>query len=266
MNRDFKRLYPVTHTDELAERLGISIYSAKSRATYFGLHKCAELKYYRAHEKRIVENRIDLEKFKKLFPTTHNRVLAEKFGISKSACQRLARSHGLKRDPEWIKNNCHRFKPGRTYGHQWRKGESVSPATEFKKGHKPENTLYNGAIRERFIHGKSMGLFIRIAKGRWVQYSRWLWKQHKGRIPRGFVVAIKDPAKKITIRNLKLISMKDNMLRNSGGINLPDSQVAAYIAGKNNIHLVPEILKHPELIELKRNSLKLKRLIDDKSN
>lgn len=66
----------------------------------------------------------------------------------------------------------------------------------------------------------------------------------------------------IAIENLELVSNKDLMRRNSGSINLTDAYVASCLAGRGEMkHLKNEFAQLPELIELKRNSLKLKKVL-----
>ncbi|GAB3177545.1 hypothetical protein [Telluribacter humicola] len=53
----------------------------------------------------------------------------------------------------------------------------------------------------------------------------------------------------------------DTIIQNSGSLNYSDGYVAYALATKRNPELIPEMLKHPELIELKREQLKLNRLL-----
>jgi hypothetical protein len=58
--------------------------------------------------------------------------------------------------------------------------------------------------------------------------------------------------------------MGENMLRNSGTMNLPDGMISVYLAPRDR-ELRKEILKQPELIELKRQQILLQREIKSKS-
>lgn len=90
-------------------------------------------------------------------------------------------------------------------------------ATRFKKGHIPHNTKGgNGTIS---IRQDSSGRFykhIRVEKGVWELYHRFLWEQERGAIPNDMIVAFKDQdSLNVTIENLELISKEENMYRNS---------------------------------------------------
>ena len=98
-------------------------------------------------------------------------------------------------------------------GHKaWNKNKRVvhsgSKETQFKPGHVPKNTLYNGYISKRF-HKKDNKtyLFIRIAPKKWMPYHRYVWEQHCGPIPSGYIIRFKDGNNEnCTIENLCLIS------------------------------------------------------------
>lgn len=88
--------------------------------------------------------------------------------------------------------------------------------TQFKKGNLPVNTKYNGCITIRYDKNKKPYYHIRIRKAKWEYLHRYLWQQNRGPIPDVKVVAFKDGNQmNCKISNLKLISMRRNMLRNS---------------------------------------------------
>jgi hypothetical protein len=79
-------------------------------------------------------------------------------------------------------------------------------ATRFKKGNIPHNTKgANGVIS---IRQDSSGRFykhIRVEKGVWELYHRFLWEKHNGSIPKDMIVAFKDQdSLNVTLDNLHL--------------------------------------------------------------
>lgn len=92
-------------------------------------------------------------------------------------------------------------------------------ATRFKPNHIPfsTNKIGNGAVvwRKERAHGKSYQ-YIRIEKSVWVLYHRHLWQARHGPIPKDqIVIFIDGDTKNVNINNLKLISRRENMYRNS---------------------------------------------------
>lgn len=90
--------------------------------------------------------------------------------------------------------------------------------TNFKKGHIPHNSnpQGDGAIVSRKDSSGKSYKFIRVKKGVWELYHRYLWRQKKGEIPDNYLVVFKDGnTENVTIENLELISMIANMYRNS---------------------------------------------------
>ena len=133
----------------------------------------------------------------------------------------------------------------------------------FRPGSKPANTLGDGVVSLRTDHDLGIQYqWIRTSKRVWVPLHRYIWELVNGPIPKKMIVTFKDgDSVNCLIENLTLISMKDNRIRNSGSTTLTDNYVANTIAGKNGQHLKEDILKNPELIDLKRAELNLRREI-----
>lgn len=90
--------------------------------------------------------------------------------------------------------------------------------TRFKKGHVPHNTNKqgDGAITKRRDSNGKYYKYIRIKKGVWELYHRYLWEQVNGKIPDGHIVVFKDgDSDNTNIDNLELITLTENMFRNS---------------------------------------------------
>jgi hypothetical protein len=110
--------------------------------------------------------------------------------------------------------------------------------TMFKKGGKPVNTMYDGAIT---VRGKSTGekyKYIRISDGKWILLHRFVYEDYWGPIPPGYVVRFRNGnSMDIEIDNLILMPRTKNMLMNT-------------------IHRFPK-----ELIKLIKKNCKLKKQI-----
>ncbi len=160
------------------------------------------------------------------------------------------------------------------------KGIRMSPRTEFKKGHVPWNTKFDGCITIRDKNRKPYK-YIRVSSGKWVLYHRWLWEQHNGPIPQGFMVGFKNGnTLDVRIENLMLISRAENVQRNrnnekasktlkkvwaEGRFNLSDRYIANAIAPRDP-ELRARVLQNKDLLEIKRLQIKLKQTIREVSH
>lgn len=111
-----------------------------------------------------------------------------------------------------------RFKPGHITWNKGKKGWKAggrSAETRFRKGSVPPNRQEVGALRIT-TDGQ---LDIKAAPGlnQWVRLARYVWQTERGPIPRGHVVRVivDDPYDCADVRNLQLISMRDNMALNT---------------------------------------------------
>jgi hypothetical protein len=167
------------------------------------------------------------------------------------------------------------FQPGSAPSNKGRKqgdfmtAEAIArtASTRFKKGNVPHNTRSDFEISIRKDKSGIPYQYIRVSMGKWELLQRHVWEHHHGKIPAKHVISFRDKnSLNCNIDNLELLSMADNALRNSGTINLTDTTVAHYLATRSrkvDVELKEEYLKHPDLIELKRNQLLLKRAIKE---
>lgn len=132
-------------------------------------------------------------------------------------------------------------------------------ATRFRKGQKSPCEEYDGALSFRMDKTGRPYVYIRLAKSKWVLFQVYVWECTHGPVPKGYCVSFKN-GESMDCRpgNLELITRKENMLRNSASKNLSDGYIANCLAWRNK-PLAQELLKQPQLIELKRESLLLKR-------
>lgn len=197
------------------------------------------------------------------------------------------RQLGLVIPAETIEQNkqVSRLKPGNTpinKGKKW--AEYLSPEaqerilkTGYQKGHLPHNCkgVNDGDIRirkdSRNDAGSNNYKWIRISLGKWKMLHVVVWESVHGPVPEGYIVVFKDKdTMNCSIDNLELITRAENMIRNSASMNLVDGYVVKMIIPKkeriDNPGFVEAIMQRPDLIELKRMQMQLKRTIKKTKN
>lgn len=145
-------------------------------------------------------------------------------------------------------------------------------ASQFKKGHKPHNTLADGAISIRGYGGRDANFkiyYIRLSEGNWYPLHHYIYENVFGPIPLRMVVGFKDGnTLNCLLDNLYLLEMTENMKRNSSSVNLKDGFVAQTIVGSRNVKknrtLYQAIKENKPLLEVKRAQLLLNREIKKK--
>ena len=195
--------------------------------------------------------------------------------INKSHCWLNHRMKvlGLVVPPEIIERNrqAGRRKPGDV---SFNKGKKQSEYMSAEQIERTKGTRFQPGQTSARWHGfkngdisvrtdKRTGLsyqWVRVAKGKWTHYHCWVWEQANGKIPEGHVITFKDGNQmNAVLENLEMISMQDNMRRNSGVVNLPDNYIAYLITGKFYKNIKEDVKQIPELLDLKRASVIIKR-------
>ncbi len=102
----------------------------------------------------------------------------------------------------------------------WMKPEDLEKVKKhwYKKGHVPHNVHPDGdgALSMRRDPSGRYYQYIRTSLSVWELHHRVMWEKEHGPIPEGYVVAFKDDdTSNVTLENLELISMIENMYRNS---------------------------------------------------
>ena len=95
--------------------------------------------------------------------------------------------------------------------------EKVKPSM-FKKGHRPHNWKPDGTIVERKDTDQNgrVYLYYKVADSKWILYHNKIWIDHNGPIPKGSIIRFIDGnTRNCDISNLEIVSMKDNMARNT---------------------------------------------------
>lgn len=169
-----------------------------------------------------------IARLRQLYPSRPTKDVAKLVGHSVSSCFKMAKLHGLKKDPAYLgatlrrlgnklkeSGKASRFSKGHTPANKglrrpgWHVGRMRE--TQFKKGQKGHNWLPIGT--EVF---KTDGYLYRKMTDTgypprdWKQVHRLLWEQHYGPIPPGYHVRfIDDDRRHVTISNLCLVSGAD---------------------------------------------------------
>ena len=124
-----------------------------------------------------------------------------------------------------------RFEKGHvpaTKGLKWdefmsKKGQANSRKTTFKKGHVPANARPLGSERMD-LNGY---LMIKVAEpNKFVLKHKWLWEQHFGVIPSGYILTFLDGNPlNCELSNLKLISKSQNLILNRKKLRFKNSEL-----------------------------------------
>lgn len=173
--------------------------------------------------------------------------IAAEIGKQVEGVRKKARDLRLTRTKEQIREIC-----DRTAGH-----------TRFKKGHVPGNTLYNGAITVRTDSNGNTYKYIRISKGNWAMLHVHNWEKTNGPVPEGKILRSKNGNQiDCDAANWEPIDRATHLELNNGRNTLEDRYIVGLLTHRNE-ELKPLIAAQPELIELKRNQIKLRRAINE---
>lgn len=204
-------------------------------------------------------------------PVTSVYHIAHKYKVEKSEEFKSSPESGRLRGDH---GKSTRFKKGQEAWNKGMKGLNLGgEAGYFKPGHKPHNTKSDGVITTRNSRNKYGKVrcykWIRISEGVWRQLHVVRWEETNGPVPPGFIVVFADGnSMNCDISNLRLINRKQHAeeTRNSDGFIA--SKLAHEKGGKGNVNreMVEEYLKHPGLIQAKRQQLKLNRIINEKGS
>lgn len=209
-----------------------------------------------------------------------DKEIAEELGCSRSVITNRKHKLGIGRSDkvrEERRQRC-QFKKGQEAWNKGLKGTHFSPGSEFKKGHKPANTKYNGCIVTRHNRRDNLSYkYIRIKENKWILLNRYNWEKRYGKIPSSHIIGFKDcDTLNCEPDNLYCLSKADNARRNcntekaresmkrrwkEGRFNMSDAYIAATLS-YNNPELREELLKYPQLLEIKRMQIKLGREIN----
>lgn len=168
------------------------------------------------------------------FPHEKTQGIADDLGFTYSQVANRAFSMGLKKTLEFKRSESSgrtnlieggkkfRYTPGHT---PFNKGKEMPAeiyekvkATMFKKGNRPHNWKPDGTIVERKDADQSgrVYLYYKVRDSKWILYHNKVWIDHNGPIPKGSLIRFIDGnTRNCDISNLEMVSMKDNMARNT---------------------------------------------------
>jgi hypothetical protein len=153
----------------------------------------------------------------RLYPNHTNHWLADYFNVTPTAIGARAYKLQLKKDYNWRSyiGKTSGFPKGNKPWNYNKKNIRMSRETEFKPGHKPVQTKFDGAISIRYDNGKPY-YFIRLEENNWVALHRHIWENiNKKKIPEGHVLRFKDyNTLNCDINNLLLVTRQENALMN----------------------------------------------------
>lgn len=278
-----KKNYPLHGTVFCAENLGKTTTAVKSKAKVLNLitgfrisethgkfiarnihlrnKEIADLLQIKEHRVRNYVNRHKLRKatwtyfskeetefVKKNYGTLSWAEIAEAIGRSTDSVRNKAKLLNLKRTKKQHRAICLR-----TSSHTW-----------FEKGHQPVNTKSDGAISQRTDSNGNTYKYIRISMHNWAMLHVYNWEKINGPVPEGKILRSKngnqldcDPANWYPIDRATHLD-----LNNNGRKTLEDNYIVKLLS-RRNAELEPLIAAQPELIQLKRNQLKLRRAINE---
>lgn len=239
-------------------------------------------------EKRRFWTLVEIDTFTRLYPVMATKKLARIMKRSVASLYRASDFYGVKKSDEYLRTEyhekvgkrlskagrSHQFKKGHVPANKGRKGY-YQPGSEkgwFKKGHLPHNTLpRDGVITLRWIKTGHRGekvrrKFIRTSLGKSMELKNYVWKKHRGRIPRGMCVTFRSSDHlDCRLSNLKLISLQEKIIAARNSDRWIAGSMARVKAGKRGALydqvLLKEILRRPDLIEAKRRQLQLQSML-----
>lgn len=175
-NEIIRQRFPHERTQGIADDLGLSYSQVASRASTMGLRKTLEFKQSESSGRtNLIEG-------------------GKKFRFKKGN----------------VPFNKGKEMPAETY-------EKVKPSM-FKKGNRPHNWRPDGSIVERKdtdLSGR-VYLYYKLADSKWILYHNKVWIDNNGPIPKGSLIRFIDGnTRNCDISNLEMVTMKDNMARNT---------------------------------------------------
>ena len=263
--------YADMSNEAIAQRLGRSVDAVKKKATVLGLKKRSRLENYHCWTSQ------DDSLIAEEYPEGDLQALADKIGVKITKLYRRALLIGVKRNPLLVLEQCKKAGAalasknlGKRFqkGHQscnkgrkmpeWMSEDAISRVkkTQFTKGQKPHNTRPIGF--ERVSKDGYLGVKVQCSansRANYVAKHRLEYIKHFGPIPKGMIVEFADGDKRnFSPDNLVLKSRVQNV-RDNG---LKDSAIVKrFLKIKDPEEVQRMIAEHPELIELKRNAIKL---------
>ena len=215
-----RRHYPKGNLDEVARRMGMTKGAIKARAQVLGIKR-------KVHKREPWTDR-QLAYLRKHYADMRAEDIALKVRHTIGSVWRTASKLGLKKSPEFLAQWGHlvsstegarrnQFAKGHV---SHNKGKSIeefmseegirnSSRTRFKAGHRPHNTRDVGTD---CTHADGY-VYLKTEDGPVLKH-RYVWEQHNGEVPEGYVIAFIDGNRQnCDISNLTLMSREENARR-----------------------------------------------------
>jgi hypothetical protein len=263
-----RELYPDHGSSYLAETFKTTAKAISSAAKKHGIKKSPGFNRMQFRKDAISE--MDKNIVIKLYPLLPNPVIGRLIGRTEASIQGIAVKYKLKKPPGFVNTGC--LKKGNVPPNKGKKWDEYLPkeiqervrATTFKKGQLPPNTLNDGVITIRKDSKGRRYKWIRIGLAKWQMLHVHNWEKQNGKVPPGHILVFITDSMNCDPSNLRLITNAQHMEETRNKDGFIATRIAANGRGSYDKKLKEEILKYPELIELKRNQLKLNKQIKTK--
>lgn len=237
-NRQFVRENSnILSYEEMAEQIGETVSRVKTFVYREKLRPCLGVPFSEEHTQFIRNN----------YHERSNTEIAEIIGRSADGIKAKMKQLGLSRTKkELLALNAR-----------------LCSDTWLKPGNEPQNTKHDGYTSIRIDSHGNPYMYIRVEKGKFEALHRHNWEKVNGPIPEGMILRSKDGnSLNCDPENWKLVDRAEHLSENSGREELTDEYILAKLAHRSP-ELKPIFREMPELIELKRNQIKLKRKINE---
>lgn len=244
----------------LIRNTSVKISAVRSKCKELGLTHGIQIRWHKADIQFVVDNFRQYGDYElAILLNQNNNTFRLINGIkvyrffSKKHVEKKRELLGLYRTPEEIKAIVSRNKK-LGFQHAWTKENNA-----YTLGIKPVSP--EGETRTWRTNGKKQ-VFVK-KNGRFTTQARHVWEQRNGPIPKGYNIIHKDrnPLND-NIENLSCIDNAELVNHNLGYRDLTDSYIVTRMT-YNHPELRPVLLAMPEIIELNRNKIILKRTINE---
>jgi hypothetical protein len=188
----------------------------------------------------------EIEYLKANLGTLHYADIAKHLGRTKESVRGKARTLNLKRTEEEL--------------FALRKQAGLKGG--FQKGHVPHTLLFDGAVTIRYTKGTPYK-YIRISKNIWQELHIHNWVKANGAVPEGKILrSVNGDTLNCDPDNWVPVLRSQHLELNSGSQELTDKYIINMLTMQKP-ELKEDIAQMPELIHLKRNQLKINRVLNE---
>lgn len=221
---ELRRLYPKLPVPEVARRLNRTQTAVRSRAKVLGVTRGRRRRYWTPEEDGLLRTRYARE---------FTKAIAADLGRPTRSVYQRAAALGLRKDPDWVAENCRGLDPESGRDHRFRKGQAPpnkgvkgwdaggrSVETRFKPGARPHTWVPVGTevtdrdgYRKRKIRDDAP---TGMSRFNWQFVHILIWEAANGPVPKGHaVVFVNGDKADLRLENLELVSRRELMRRNT---------------------------------------------------